>query len=173
VEFERKRKKSQDKQRSCPALKIQSPRVNHFLSFPKKKTKQNKTKTNVSRHRSPAPAAPISARAKQPLGIWAVLGTGSSCLSHHCPVAFESKSPCWLEVTMLSTAPTVILSISRGWLHSTNFLIDASVLGDLRNGKSERARRVVRVLGKGHQRTQMDANGLNMVEVFQGENNSE
>jgi len=36
---EKEEEKSQDKQRSCPALKIQSPRVNHFLSFPKKNNK--------------------------------------------------------------------------------------------------------------------------------------
>ena len=67
-----RRKKPRQTEILCPALKIQSPRVNHFLSFPKKTT----TKTNVSRLRSPAPAAPISARAKQPLRHLAVLREG-------------------------------------------------------------------------------------------------
>ena len=48
---------------------------------------------------------------------------------------------------MLSTALAVILSISKGFLQLTNVLIDTSVRGDLRKGKSEMARRVVRVLG--------------------------
>ena len=45
---EKEEEKSQDKRRSCPALKIQSPRVNHFLSFPENKTKQNKNQCESS-----------------------------------------------------------------------------------------------------------------------------